>query len=412
MDSQDTSGYDKPPQNHHLKAIGTVFALLIAPIIAGIAANIGSFFVQKKLEAPAEPPPAPALVPTVREVVVEKPVLVAAPAPATPAVPSPDLGQTANSAMQKALAALHDLPVNHLFNGRDLAGFYTYLGRPQPEAQPIGKDKDPDHIFSVKNGVLAISGQEQGGLTTFNNYGNYLLTVEYRWGLRSYRPRLNLPKAGGIVFHAFGPDGALLGGLVAGFRARLDEAGGGDLSVMSHDSAEPHLSVAVEQHAEVTVKKTERTTFSYKPGGNVREFAPGHHISRLGTINHGARFTPGGGGGTIWEKPTGEWNTIEVLCVGDSVGIILNGTLVNAASKASRTGGKIQLYANKADIFFRTVDLRTIPRGFPLPAGIPKPSMQTAIAKAPEKNKPRTADVPKPTKNKGVGRGTRPTTKK
>jgi hypothetical protein len=350
----------------------------------------------------------------VREVVVEKPVLVAAAAPTTPSVPSPDLGKMGSSALQKALGELHALPVNHLFNGRDLSGFYTYLGPPQPGEQPIGKNKDPDHIFSVKNGVLAISGQVQGGLTTVDNYENYVLTVEYRWGLRSYRPRLGQPKIGGIVFHAFGPDGALLGGLLTGYRARLDENGGGDLWVFGRDNADAHLSVAVDARTEMTVKKVERTQYTYKPGGQIREFGPpAHHIQRLGTINNAARYTPGGNGGVIWEKPAGEWNTIEVLCVGDSVGIVLNGTLVNAASKANRTNGKIQIYANKADIFFKTVDLRSIPKGTPLLPGMPKPSAQTIIAKAPEKKSLRAAETPQPAKKtKGLGRGTRPTPKK
>jgi hypothetical protein len=379
MDSHGQSGSDRPQPKGHLKVIGAVFGLLVAPIVAGIIANVGSFFVQKKLEVPNDPPPAAAPVATVRQIVVEKPVLVPTAAPSTPSVPSPDVGRSASSTFQKALNELHNLPVNHLFNGRDLSGFYTYLGPTESDGQPLGKNRDPDHIFSVKNGILTISGQVQGGLITEESYENYLLTVEYRWGLRAYRPRLGLPKFGGIVFHAFGPDGAIIGGLLAGFRARLDESGGGDLWVVGRDSAEPHLSAEVESHTQLTAKKVERTQFTYKPGGSIRDFGPAHHVLRLGTINPAARYTPGSSAGTIWEKPTGEWNTIEVLCVGDSVGIIMNGTLVNAASKASRTKGKIQLYALKADIFFRTVDLRSIPRGFARVPGMPKLSSQTAL---------------------------------
>src|SRR5262249_20222179 len=44
------------------------------------------------------------------------------------------------------------------FNGKDLTGFYTYLHD--------SKYDDPKGVFSVKDGVLVISGEEFGGLTT------------------------------------------------------------------------------------------------------------------------------------------------------------------------------------------------------------------------------------------------------
>ena len=305
MDSHDLSGYDRPPPNHHLKAIGTVFALLIAPIVAGINSNVGSFFVQKKLEAPVDTPPVGAPAAATPPVVAEKAVAVVTPSPAptptltpiAPSVPSPDLARAGNQAFQQALAGLHALPVNHLFDGRDLSGFYTYLGPPEPDGQPIGKNKDPDHIFSVKNALLAISGQELGGLATVNAYENYLLTVEYRWGLRTYRPRMSQPKLGGIVFHGFGPDGAVNGAWLQGYRVRLDENGGGDLWIVANDSADPHLSVEVEPHVVTTAKKHERTQHTYKPGGTLREIIPGHHALRLGTINHLGAIHAGRNGG-------------------------------------------------------------------------------------------------------------------
>jgi phosphate/sulfate permease len=86
MNSHVYTGNDKPAPNNRLKAIGTVFALLIAPIIAGIIANIGSFVVQKKLEDPAKPevataPPAPS-----PATVVDKPVAQVAAVPAAAAI--------------------------------------------------------------------------------------------------------------------------------------------------------------------------------------------------------------------------------------------------------------------------------------------------------------------------------------
>lgn len=63
-----------------------------------------------------------------------------------------------------------------LFNGKDLAGWDTYLGPPLNNAgkklgeTPVGLNNDPNHVFSiVKDGaekVIRISGQEWGGIST------------------------------------------------------------------------------------------------------------------------------------------------------------------------------------------------------------------------------------------------------
>ena len=345
---------------------------------------------------------------------VEKPVALVSSVPATAAPTSRDPGRTPNSAFQQALDALHAIPVNHLFNGRDLSGFYTYLGPSEPGAAAVGKNKDPDHVFVVKNGVLEISGKHMGALTTTDEYENYLLTVEYRWGTRTYRPRNGQPKFGAIGFHSFGPDGAWRGEWMRGYRARLDENGGGDLGLSPNTVTEPHASFEVEPIIVMTAKKTERTNHVYKPGSSVREFTAGSHVLRLGTINNTVRYTPGTPAGTIWEKPSGEWNTIEILCVGDTFGIIFNGTLVNSASKTSHTRGKIQLASDRADIFFKTVDLRSVPRGYAALPGMPKPSAPRAIAKVtatrstqPDKKSSQVSEPSSSTKTKAKSRSTR-----
>ena len=60
------------------------------------------------------------------------------------------------------------------------------------------------------------------------------------------------------------------------------------------------------------------------------------------------------------EKPTGEWNTVEVVCDGDKITHIVNGVKVNEGSKASLTKGKITLQSEGAEIFFRRVSLQPL----------------------------------------------------
>jgi Domain of Unknown Function (DUF1080) len=375
-----------------------MFALLIAPIVAGIAVNIGSPVLQKMVEHPkAEEPTKPEVPVKAQEpaaVSNRKEKVAVVEKRADPKAP-PAVGPAADSGFSRALARLHDLPINHLYNGRDLSGFYTYLGTDQPKGVPLGKDKDPDKVFSVKSGLLLISGREMGGLTTAKEYENYLLTVEYQWGRMAYRPRANLPKHGTISFHAFGPDGAKRGAWLTGYRTRLDEIGAGDLGSMIDPTGEPSLWAEVESHVISNAKGEEHTPYTYKPRGTGRQFRAGGLIFRLGTINHLARNHPGETAGPIWEKPSGDWNTLEILCVGDTVGIILNGTLVNAASKLSHTKGKIQLATDRADILFRTVDLRTISRNHETLPGMPRPTAHEATPKATEKKATKTLDKKK-----------------
>ena len=63
-----------------------------------------------------------------------------------------------------------------------------------------------------------------------------------------------------------------------------------------------------------------------------------------------------------FERPTGEWNTIEIICNGDQVEHYVNGHLVNSGTKASVSSGKILLQSEGAEIFFRRVDVEPLPQ--------------------------------------------------
>ena len=57
------------------------------------------------------------------------------------------------------------------------------------------------------------------------------------------------------------------------------------------------------------------------------------------------------------EKPTGEWNTVEVVCDGDKITNIVNGVVVNEGTNASVTKGKILLQSEGAEVYYRKVEL-------------------------------------------------------
>ena len=69
------------------------------------------------------------------------------------------------------------------------------------------------------------------------------------------------------------------------------------------------------------------------------------------------------------EKPSGQWNVVDLYCVGDTCLHVLNGTVnmvltntrhvVNGQLEAL-TSGKIQLQSEGAEVFYRNIQLRNI----------------------------------------------------
>ena len=57
------------------------------------------------------------------------------------------------------------------------------------------------------------------------------------------------------------------------------------------------------------------------------------------------------------EKPTGEWNIVEVVCDGDKITNIVNGVVVNEGTQASETKGKILLQSEGAEVYYRKIEL-------------------------------------------------------
>src|SRR5262245_49339352 len=89
-----------------------------------------------------------------------------------------------------------------LFNGKDLGGWETSL------PAPVGTGRDPRAVFSVVTvdgaPAIRISGDGLGGLTTLQEYGNYHLEFEFKWGEKRFPPRANEPRDSGLLYHGSG----------------------------------------------------------------------------------------------------------------------------------------------------------------------------------------------------------------
>ncbi len=225
-----------------------------------------------------------------------------------------------------------------LFNGKNLDGFYTYL--------ETNKYKDPKHVFTVKDGVLRISGEEWGGLTTRKAYRDYHLVVEWKWGGLTWAPREDSARDSGILVHGTGPDGAASRKWLESIEYQVIEGGVGDFILVA-GRERPLLTVETREgpHGQLYWHKggppqtRDRGRFNWY--GRDPEWKDVHGFRGRGDV----------------AKPAGEWNRSEVICDGDTITAMVNGTVVNRGTACSLTQGKIQLQSEGAEILIRKVEL-------------------------------------------------------
>ncbi len=237
--------------------------------------------------------------------------------------------------------------VVHLFNGKDLTGFYTWLGAPASGKEPYGKNHDPEKVFSVRDGAIRVSGKVFGGLITEKEYGNYHLVVEFKWGEKTWAPREKNARDSGILVHSTGPDGAVGGLWMRSVEFQMIEGGTGDLILVG----------GVNLTADADKRGRE---YYYHPGASPLTL----HGGRFDWFGRDPRWKDAKGfrGSQDVEKPVGQWNRIECICEGDRITNILNGRVVNAGRNCSLTRGKILFQSEGAEVFFRRIDLQPLNR--------------------------------------------------
>lgn len=241
-----------------------------------------------------------------------------------------------------------------LFNGRDLSGFYTWESEHGRE--------DPDRVFTVVDQVdgapaIRLSGQHTGGIVTRDRYTNYRLVAEYRWGLVTWKPRLDRVRAGSISLHCQGEDGNykpdFRGPYMRSVEVFLAEGAVGDLILLGgYERGNPER---IFPHLTATVKPGTRI---WDPTGISTRFTSGriHWYGR----DPEWKDVPGYRGRIDFEKPIGEWNRIEVICAGGDVTCIFNGVKVNEGRNGTFKAGRIMFPSERAEIFFRRIELHPL----------------------------------------------------
>jgi len=160
------------------------------------------------------------------------------------------------------------------------------------------KNADVTKTWSVQGGIVRCTGKPAGYMRTQTEHSNYRLHVEWRWPDRGGNS--------GVLLHMSGPD-------------------------------------------KVWPKSIECQLMS----GNAGDFwlIDGTEIAEH--INKSARRVPKKYEGA--EKPLGKWNEYDIYCRGNTISVYINGKLVNQATEATVSSGKICLQSEGAPIEFRNI---------------------------------------------------------
>ncbi len=249
-----------------------------------------------------------------------------------------------------------------LYNGKDLTGWDTYIGPDLNDSgkfitgQPLGLNNDPRHVFTIVNqdgeNLIRISGENWGAISTKDEFENYHLQLQFKWGALSWGQKKNKKKDSGLLYHSVGKYGADYGAWMRSQEFQIEEGNCGD-----------YWGVAGGMADMPVIKKSE-TEYVYNPRGTIITFREGS--------KQGRRCIKGSDA----ENPTGKWNTVDLYCHGDTSIHIVNGVVMMILYNQKQldndqilplTRGKIQIQSEGAEVFYRQIKVEPIDR---LPADL------------------------------------------
>ena len=199
-----------------------------------------------------------------------------------------------------------------LFNGRDLSGWHIDIPAMDTNASAINP-------FIVRNGMLVSLGTPGGHLITDSVYQNFRLNIEYRFA--------GVPGNCGVLVFASTPR-ALYKMFPKSIEVQMMHQNAGDFWCIVEDITVPDMET----------RRGPKANWGITEGKERR-------VKNL-TDNS--------------EKPVGEWNSMTVECVGNSIKVWVNGDMVNYGYNATASKGNIALQAEGSEVEFRKVELTPI----------------------------------------------------
>ncbi|WP_298551474.1 ThuA domain-containing protein [uncultured Algibacter sp.] len=221
-------------------------------------------------------------------------------------------------------------------------------------AAPLGLNNDPKKVFNFKkeNGenILHVSGEIYGALTSKQDYENYHLKLQFKWGEQIWEPRLLRKRDSGILYHCHGSYTAFWNVWMASQEFQVQETDVGDYYGL--------VDVLIDIPSD---KKEGEKEFSYLKNGKRNPYSAIEHFPP----NHCNK-------GFDNEKPHGEWNTLELICYEGTSLHIVNGKVVMALynSKYKNSDnqivplvkGRIQIQSEAAEVFYKDIKIKSIDR--------------------------------------------------
>jgi len=163
---------------------------------------------------------------------------------------------------------------------------------------------DPATVFTVQNEVIHITGNPFGYMRTKDSYSDYKLHVEWRYPTEASNS--------GVFVHAQIPDTIW----IKSFECQLGAGNAGDFICMNG------TSMNEQKNNSRVIKKMASSS----------------------------------------EKPSGEWNTMEVICKSNTIEVYVNAVLQNKGTGISPTKGHICLQSEGKDIEFKNVYITKLPQ--------------------------------------------------
>lgn len=244
----------------------------------------------------------------------------------------------------------------HLFDGKDLSSWETYIG-PQFDyvkngfsGNPIGLNNDPNKVFSIvslDNGekVIRISGENFGAITSKGTFSNYHLQLKFKWGKLQWANKKGKKMDSGLLYHCVGKDGADYGFWKRSQEFQIEEGNCGD-----------YWGVAGGYETVPAFRKSD-SSYTYDP--NAPEIIFGEHTKDGRHCKKAGEF----------ENPTGEWNVIDLYCFENESIHMVNGHVVMRLKNSQQwdngilsflNKGQIQLQSEGAEIFYKDIKLQSI----------------------------------------------------
>ncbi len=248
----------------------------------------------------------------------------------------------------------------NLFNGNNLDGWNSYIGPPLDSTGKmlshvaVGLNNDPDSVFTISQqegeNVIRISGENWGCIYTKKEYENFHFQTQFKWGKLSWGQKKHKKKDSGLLYFSVGDNGADYGAWMRSQEFQIEEGNCGD-----------YWGVAGGME-DVPVTKKSDSEYVYNPAGQLTTFSAnsksGRHCIKRGDA----------------ENASGEWNTLDLYCHGDTSVHVINGKVMMVLYHSSQldngqvkplTKGKIQIQSEGAEVFYKHIKIETL-------AAIPK----------------------------------------